>query len=123
MTIAAVVEELHALRVIDMIDYQVQREGENTLIGIGIPHAVLDIKTNQTLLLTCLDAINTFDRSRTVSTTFGSFGDYPITLNLSAEGQASIFIDRPWFQPDRVQSAAIWLPISDLKAIIEKALE
>ncbi len=100
---------------------QVIRKGDNVLLGIGLKTALLDVLTNDRQLHECLQALRTPHRGL-ISVTLGTFGIYPITLNLHNVDSISIFIDGPEFEECRTQSAAIWLHKEELEKLLVEAL-
>ena len=53
----------------------------------------------------------------------GTFGCYPVSLDVDKDGTASIFIESPNFEPTRSQSAAIWLAKEELQRLLLEASE
>jgi hypothetical protein len=51
----------------------------------------------------------------------GSFGCYSISLDVDKDGTASIFVDGPYFEPTRNQSAAIWVGKEELRRLLVEA--
>lgn len=101
---------------------QVLRRGDNVLLGIGLENAVLDVLTNDRQLEACLQELRKPYRGL-ISVTLGTFGIYPITLNLHNDDSTSIFIDGPEFDECRTQSAAIWLQKDELEQLLVEALK
>lgn len=102
-------------------DWQVQRRGDAVILGIAVEHAVLDVVSDGVLLAACLAMLGTANEGL-VDTRMGQFGQYPVTLNLHHDGQVSIFIDAPEFDPGRSQSAAIWVDRDRLMDILRRTL-
>ncbi len=102
-------------------DWQIERRGEEMLLGLAVEHAVLDIVTNRGLLTTCLAMLKS-PHVGAVDTRMGQFGNFPVTLNLFADDTVSIFVDGPYFTPDRCQSAAIWVEKDRLEEILREVL-
>lgn len=103
-------------------DYQVQRNGDQIILGIAVQDAVLDIVTTLSLLQNC-QALLTQPHQGLVNTAMGKFGNFQVTLNLDADDAVSIFIDGPDFSQGRVQSSAIWPDKESLLKLIEAILK
>jgi hypothetical protein len=101
-------------------EWHIQRKGDSLLLGIAIKEAVLDVVTDQNLLLNCLTMLESPHKGL-VSNQLGQFGIYPVTLNLHHDDTTSIFIDGPDFDPPRTLSAAIWVDKGGLIKILQKA--
>lgn len=101
---------------------QVLRRGDDVLLGIGLEKAVLDVLTSDGQLEECLQALRKPHRGL-ISVTLGTFGIYPITLNLHNDDSTSIFIDGPEFDECRTQAAAIWLQKEELEQLLVEALK
>ena len=102
--------------------HQVQVKGEEILLGVCIENAIMDIRTNKNILENCLSIIYGHSAGL-ASVQIGNFGSFEVTLNLYSEGKASIFIDGPDFDHDRVQSSAIWIEKDNLKDLISNVLK
>jgi hypothetical protein len=101
---------------------QILRKGDGVLLGIGLENAVLDVLTSDGQLEECLQMLQKPHRGL-ISATLGTFGVYPITLNLHNDESTSIFIDGPEFDQCRTQSAAIWLRKEELEQLLIEALK
>ncbi len=102
-------------------DWQIERRGEEMLLGLAVEHAALDIVTHRGLLTTCLAMLKS-PHVGAVDTRMGQFGDFPVTLNLFADDTVSIFVDGPYFTSNRCQSAAIWFEKDKLEEILREVL-
>ncbi len=102
-------------------DWQFQRKGEAILLGVAIGQALIDVVTDRSLLSSCLTMLES-PHTGLVDTRMGSFGDYPVTLNLDHADEVSIFIDGPDFDSPRNQSAAIWVDKKRLCEIIREVI-
>lgn len=100
---------------------QILRKGDTVLLGIGLENAVLDVLTSDSQLGECLQVLQRPHRGL-ISITLGTFGIYPITLNLHNDESCSIFIDGPEFDECRTQSAAIWLRKQELEQLLIEAV-
>ena len=103
-------------------DHQAQRKGDEIILGLAVPNAVMDIVTTVQLLGDCLRLL-TKPHQGLVHTTIGRFGIFPVTLNLDNHDTVSIFIDGPDFDQGRVQSSAIWPDKKSLYKIVKTILE
>jgi hypothetical protein len=103
------------------IDWQIDRENDTILIGLAIDNAVLDIKTNEKLLM---NLANAFEKTTlgTESIPIGWFGEFPIRVNLGKEDSVSVFVDGPQFCVRRTQSSAIWIDKGELQKIVMSVL-
>lgn len=101
---------------------QVLRKGSDILLGIGLDNAVLDILTNEAQLQACLQMLEEPAVGLT-SVSMGTFGIYPVTLNLHPDETVSIFIDGPDFEKCRSQSAAIWPGKEALRGMLIEAMQ
>jgi hypothetical protein len=101
---------------------QVLRKGTSILLGIGLDNAVLDVLTNDVQLQECLQVLQEPAAGLT-SVRMGTFGIYPVTLNLHPDDTVSIFIDGPDFDKCRSQSAAIWPGKEDLRRMLVEAVQ
>jgi hypothetical protein len=102
--------------------YQILHKGTTILLGIGLDNAVLDVVTNESQLRGCLELLQEQHRALGY-TLMGTFGNYDVTLNVNDDDTVSIFIDGPYFEPTRSQSAAIWLGKEDLQRLLVEALQ
>ena len=105
-----------------LTDHQILRKGDNILFGIALDNAVLDVLTDARLLQDCLRMLREPHRGM-VSTSMGTFGSYPVTLNLFHDDTVSIFIDGPVFEAARTQSAGISLEKDVLARLLLEAVE
>src|ERR1035437_1504209 len=105
-----------------MADYQVQKKDDELLIGIAANDAVMDIRTTLKQLSECRRLLEDKD-NRTNDARLGSFGTFPVILNLDKSGRVSLFIDGPEFDAGRVQSSAIWIDQKELLRIIKKVID
>jgi hypothetical protein len=99
----------------------IRRHGGAILIGIAVEAAVLDFTTTDGLLRDCLAFLDS-PHQGLVCMRIGAFGEFPVTLNLHHDDSLSIFVDGPYFEPQRSMSAAIWLSKEDLRSVINKAV-
>jgi hypothetical protein len=97
------------------------RRDDSILLGIALENAVLDILTDDALLQKCERMLRE-SHVGLVSVTMGTFGIYPVTLNLHHDDGVSLFIDGPAFEKNRTQSAAIWVEKAELQRIIAEAM-
>jgi hypothetical protein len=104
-----------------IIERDIQRIGGNILLGIALENAVLDIFTNDAQLRECLEMLGMPHRGL-VFTKIGTFGIYPITLNLHHDDTVSMSVDGPDFDQTRNQSAGIWLEKEQLRALLAEVL-
>jgi hypothetical protein len=105
-------------------EHEILRKGSSILLGIALENAVLDIETNETQLRECLKLLQDPHRaSRSERTMMGTFGCYSVSLDVDKDCTASIFIEDPYFEPTRSQSAAIWLTKTELQRLLLEALE
>jgi hypothetical protein len=81
----------------------------------------LDIQTDDTQLQNCLTLLQE-PHQGLVSANIGAFGIYAVRLNLHYDDTVSIFVDGPYFDSSRNQSAAIWLDKQDLQNLLAEAL-
>ena len=102
-------------------DWQIERRGEEMLLGIAVEQDVLDIVTHRGLLTACLAMLES-PPVGLVDTRMGQFGDFPVTLNLHHDDTVSIFVDGPDFISPRNQSAAIWVEKDRLEEILREVL-
>jgi hypothetical protein len=58
-----------------------------------------------------------------VDTNMGTFGNYPVSLNLHHDDSVSIFIDGPDFEPSRNQGAGIYLEKDELRRLLTDVLQ
>jgi hypothetical protein len=105
-----------------MKTHQVMRKGTSVLLGIALENAVLDVVTTESQLGECLKLLKGQHRAH-VFTQMGTFGNYAVTLNVDDGDTVSIFVDGPWFEPTRSQSAAIWLAKEDLRRLLMEAIQ
>ncbi|SRR6266849_2892546 len=105
-----------------MTEHQILRKGTSILLGIALDNAVLDIVTDVPLLENCLKLLRDPHRGL-ASTNIGTFGIYPVTLNLHSDHTVSIFVDGPDFEASRSQSSGIFPQKEDLERLLVKALE
>jgi hypothetical protein len=103
-------------------DHQVQRKGDEIILGLAVRNAAMDIVTTTQLLSNCLRLL-TEPHQGLVYATMGKFGSFPVTLNVDHDNTVSIFIDGPDFDEGRVQSSAIWPDKESLYRIIKTILE
>lgn len=99
----------------------VRRDGQ-LLLGIGLESAVLDVLTTDDDIDKCLQELRKPSRGL-ISITLGTFGIYPITLNVQNDELVSIFIDGPDFDKLRTQCAAIWIRKEELEQFLIEALK
>src|SRR5262245_38610275 len=104
-----------------IVDMQVLRRGDAILLGIAVEHAVLDIETSETLLRECLALLDTPHKGL-IDGRIGQFGNLPVTLSIDADETVAIFVDGPYFEPSRNQSAGLYLSKDDARRAIEEAL-
>jgi hypothetical protein len=105
-------------------EHQVVRRGNNILLGISVGNAVLDILTSQAQLQECLKLLkDPLGPLKLERTTMGAFGCYPVSLDVDKRGTASIFVDGPYFESTRSQSAAIWVGKEDLERLLVEVLD
>jgi hypothetical protein len=99
----------------------IRRRGDLILVGIALDNAVLDFETTQAILRDCLMFL---DESHIglASMSIGTFGPFQVTLNKHHDGDFSIFVDGPHFEPQRELCAAIWLSVEELRGVITAAL-
>jgi hypothetical protein len=102
--------------------HQILRKDNSILIGIALDNAVLDIVTTEAQLRECLKLLQERHRG-SVRPQLGTFGSYPVALNVDNEDTVSLFVDGPYFQPTRSQSAAIWLGKDDLRQLLTEAVQ
>jgi hypothetical protein len=102
--------------------HQVQRKGDSILLGIALENAVLDILTDEPMLRNCLQLLREPHRGL-VSARMGTFGVYPVTLNLSHDDTVAVVIDGPDFDPCRTQAAMICPRKEDLQRLLLEAIE
>jgi len=102
-------------------DHDVRRHGSNVLLGIAVGNAVLNVLTSDNLLK---EWLNLVDRPHggLVETRMGSFGQYPVSLNLRGDESVSIFVDGPVFDPSKGQAAGIYLERAELKQLLADVL-
>ena len=103
-------------------EQDVRRKGTSILLGIAVGNAVLDILTSDGQLETCLKLLEV-PHGGLVYTHMGTFGVYPVTLNLHDDGSVSIFIDGPEFDQTRTQCSAIWPGKDELRRLLGEVLE
>lgn len=101
-------------------DCYIERRGKVLLLGIKLENAVLEIVTDRDLLTACLALLKS-PHTGLVHAQMGSFGEFPITLNLHNDDSVSIFIDGPDFNSPRNQSAAIWVDKKALEIILQNS--
>jgi hypothetical protein len=99
----------------------IRRSGDLILVGIALDHAVLDFETTERLLRDCLIFLDAPHRGP-ADMAIGKFGPFGVTLNMHRDGELSIFVDGPPFEPQRELCAAIWLSKLDLREVIAAAL-
>ena len=99
----------------------IRRRGDLILVGIALDHAVLDFETTEGLLRDCLVFLDAPHRGL-ADMAIGKFGPFRVTLNMHPDGELSIFVDGPSFEPQRELCAAIWLSKQDLRDVITAAL-
>lgn len=105
-------------------EHEILRKGSSILLGIALDDAVLDIETNETHLRECLKLLqDPHAASRLERTAMGTFGCYPVSLDVDTHGTASIFVEGPNFESTRSQSAAIWLTKEELQRLLLEAWE
>ena len=102
--------------------HQILRKNDIILIGIALDNAVLDFVTTEAQLRECLRQLQERHQA-TVSPQMGTFGTYAVVLNIDDSETVSLFVDGPYFEPTRNQSAAIWLEKDDLRLLLVKALK
>ena len=102
--------------------HQILRKNNSILIGIALDNAVLDIVTSETQLRDCLKLLQERHRG-SVRPQIGTFGTYAVALNIDNDNTVSLFVDGPYFEPTRSQSAAIWLGKEDLRRLLVEALK
>jgi hypothetical protein len=100
----------------------IRRQGENILLGIALGDAVLDIFTNDAQLKECVKLLSEPHRGL-VFAQIGTFGIYPITLNLHHDDTVSMSVDGPDFDQSRNQSAGIWLEKEELRQLLIEAMQ
>jgi hypothetical protein len=103
-------------------DHQIQRKNNSILLGIALDNAVLDIVTTDMQLRECLTLLTEQHRGL-VRPQIGTFGSYAVALNIDNDDTVSLFVDGPYFEQTRSQSAAIWLGKDDLRRLLIEALE
>lgn len=103
-----------------IIDYQFQKKNNAILLGIRIENAVLDFVTDENILRKSLEILNQEGKNNEIE--IGKFGNFPVTLYRHRDGSASLFIDGPIFDDNRIQSSAIWISKEELSDIIGKVL-
>jgi hypothetical protein len=102
-------------------EYHIQRRGESILLMMAVESAVLDVETDERKLRECLSALDA-PHHGSVSIPLGKFGPFAVTLNVTAEGSLSVFVDGPNFAESFSQSAAIWLSKDEMRRVIVDAL-
>lgn len=102
-------------------EWDVRRHEDAILVGLAVDAAVLDFKTTVAILRECLVFLDS-PHQGLVSLRIGTFGDFPVTLNMDHDDSLSIFLDGPEFEPFRSMSAAIWLSKEELRSVIREAL-
>ena len=102
--------------------HDVRRKDSSILLGIAVEAAVLDIVTSDAQLEDCVKLLEG-PHSGLVSTRMGTFGTYPVTLNLHHDGRVSIFIDGPQFEQCREQCSAIWLGKDELRRLLVEVVQ
>jgi hypothetical protein len=102
-------------------DRDIRRKGENILLGIALENAVLDLVTTESQLRRCLNLLEERHQA-SVRAEMGTFGTYAVALNVDETDTVSLFVDGPYFEPSRSQSAAIWLGKEDLRQVVLEAL-
>jgi len=102
--------------------HDVRRNGSSILLGIAVGNAVVDVVANEGLLHECLNLLETPHRGL-VDTNMGTFGTYPVSLNLHHDDSVSIFIDGPDFELSRNQSAGIYLGKDELRRLLVEVLQ
>jgi hypothetical protein len=100
-------------------EFDIGPHDEAILIGIGVDAAVLDFTTNEGLQRDWLAFLDAPHQGLTYMQ-IGAFGDFPVTLNPHHDESLSIFVDGPYFAPQRSMSAAIWLSKEDRRSVISK---
>jgi hypothetical protein len=103
-------------------EHDVRRNGGSILLGIAVGNAVLDVVSTEGLLQECLNLLETPHRGL-VDTRMGTFGAYPVSLNLHHDESVSIFIDGPDFESSRNQSAGIYLEKGELRRLLVEVLQ
>ena len=102
--------------------YQVLRENDSILMGIGFENAVLDMVTSEAQLRECLQMLeerhNGWARRQV-----GTFGGYRVTCNLGDDDVVTILVDGPSFVSARRQSAVLWVSKDDWRRLLMEALE
>jgi hypothetical protein len=87
---------------------EILRKRSSILLGIALENAVLDIETNEAQLPECLKLLqDPQGAGRPQRTEMGTLGCYSVSLDVGKDGTASIFVEGPYFEPTRSQSAAI----------------
>ena len=105
-------------------EHHIVRQGSSILLGISLGNAVLDIVTSDAQLQECLKLLQEpHGASRLERTEMGSFACYSVSLDVDKDGTASIFVDGPYIEPTRNQSAAIWLGREELRGLLTDALQ
>ncbi len=102
-------------------EYDIRRRGDAILVGIAVEHAVLDFETTEGLLRECLAFLDA-PHVGLADIRIGTFGPFPVRLNVHGDGSLSIFVDGPPFEPPRELCAAVWLTEQDLRRVIGAAL-
>ena len=102
--------------------HDIRYRNADTLVGIAVENAVLDIVTNDALMRACLKVLSE-PQAGLVSPQLGTFGPYAVTLNVQSDDTVSVFIDGPEFDPSREQCSAIWLGKEELRKLLTHALE
>jgi hypothetical protein len=104
--------------------HEILRQDSNVLLGISLGNAVLDILTTESQLRECLKLLQDPNgASRLEETKMGTFGCYSVLLSLDKDGTASIFVDGPYFDPARGQTAGIVLPKEELEGLVLETME
>ena len=102
-------------------NWQIQRRGDDLILGFAVQNAVLDVVTDPQTIANCLALLESPHRG-SVDIQMGRFGPFPVTLNLHHDDSVSIFIDGPDFDKSRCQSAAIWVGKTELQTILRTVL-
>jgi hypothetical protein len=102
-------------------EFDIRRRGDAILVGIAVEHAVLDFETTEGTLRECLVFLGKA-HCGLIDMRVGSFGDFPVRLNVHHDDSLSICLDGPYFEPTRSQCAILELSKEDLRQVINAVL-
>ena len=102
-------------------DWQVQRRGDELIVGLSTDDAVLDIVSDAPTLQRCLAMLET-QSNGLVDEQIGRFGVFPVRLVVGVNNSVSLFIDGPPFDRERTQSSAIWVEKESLREVLSHVI-